>query len=284
ITDTAVTFDPLQRSTARPGQELLQSFYDADVDYEFFDLDGDLTDKPVAFYAGGVWLSERGQRKLVEYVEQGGHLVCVGEIPRQDEHLLPLNLLELPEPDGIISGAPGKAALRLFGGYTIESAWWHNYDKAPGEAIHIERLPYSFQPSEELVLQFSLQEGLRYTVGYTIQRGQGRITVIGLQPSPALLLALHDHFGVTVACRSQIGGVSSALFRRGDAFYLIATNDGSEPKAALFEIAPGIMRAGAWQVENLDSGAVTDVMLMDGGILPVMIKRKDGVALRLYQS
>lgn len=47
ITDTAATFDPLQGSTARPGQDLLLSLYN-----------GDLTDKAVAFYKDGValWL------------------------------------------------------------------------------------------------------------------------------------------------------------------------------------------------------------------------------------
>src|SRR5690606_24544546 len=100
ITNTAVTFVPLQRGTTRPGQELLQSIYDADIDYEFFDLDGAVTDKPIVFYAGGSWLSEHGQRNLINYVEGGGHLICVGEIPRLDEHMQPLNLLELPKPDG----------------------------------------------------------------------------------------------------------------------------------------------------------------------------------------
>ena len=238
VTNTAVTFDPLQRSTSRPGQELLQSFYDADIDYEFFDLDGALSDKPVAFYAGGSWLSERGQRKLVDYVEQGGHLVCVGALPMQDEHMQPENLLELTEPDGIISGAPGKVTLRLFGGDLVESAWWYTFNHTPGEPITATRLPYAHQPSEELKLQFSLQEGLRYTVGYTIGRGKGKISVIGLQPSAALMLALHRHFVVPVPCRSLVGGVATALFERAGDYYIIATNDGKESKGAVIEIAP----------------------------------------------
>ncbi len=285
ISDSALTFNPLQRSTVRPGQDLLLSFYDADIDYEFFDTDGNLTDKPIAFYAGGSWLSERGQRRLLAYIERGGHLVCIGVSPIQDEHLRPLNLLDIAEPDGIISGALGKATLKLFGQYTVESAWWHNYDDAVGEPITIERLSYLNQPSEELALQFSLQEGLRYTVGYSVERMQGRITVIGLQATPALLLALHDHFGVTVACRSRVSGVSSALFRRGEDFYVIATNDGNEAKATLFEIAAGVMAAGRWQVENLDTHEVANMTISNGrGVIPVMMARKDGVVLRLYQD
>src|SRR5687767_15390706 len=37
-TNVAVTFDPLQRGTERPGQELLQALYQADIDYEFYDV------------------------------------------------------------------------------------------------------------------------------------------------------------------------------------------------------------------------------------------------------
>jgi hypothetical protein len=160
----------------------------------------------------------------------------------------------------------------------VESAWWHSYEAVPGTAITMERLPYASQPSEELKLQFSLQEGFGYTVGYTVERGQGRVTVIGLQPTPALILALHRSFGVTAACRSRVSGVSSGLFRRGDDYYLVATNDGSESKATLFDLA---LPAGRWQAHNLETGEMIGTTSGNGGTLPVMIGRKDGVALRL---
>lgn len=277
LSDTAVTYDPLQRSTQRPGQELLQSFYVADIDYEFFDLNGQMTDKRIAFYAGGSWLSRRGQQQLVDFVEGGGHLVCVGAFPTQDEHLLPLNLLDIPEPAGIISGAPGRTQLKLFDQYAVESPWLHNYDNVPGQPITAVRMPYRSQPSEELVLQFSLQEGLEYTVGFEVERGKGRITVIGLQPTPALLLALHKHYGVAIACRSQVEGVTSALFRRGEDYYLIATNDGIEGKAATFELA-GELATGHWQVDNLLNG---ETGTFSGDKLAVRFARKDGAVLRL---
>ncbi len=284
LTDTAVTFDPLQRSTTRPGQELLQSFYEADIDYEFFDLDGALVDKPVAFYAGGAWLSRRGQQRLVDYVERGGHLIFIGAAPTQDEHMHPLNLLGLPEPDGIVSGAPGKVTLELFGNAVVESPWWHLYGAAPGEPISVTRRPYLHQPSEELKLQFSLQEGLRYPIGYTLTRGHGRITVIGLQPSAGLVRALHEHYGVTIACRSHTPGIASALFHRDQACYLLATNDGNEAKTALIEIGSGLLPAGTWKVENIETGVVTYAALGEGGSVTVQIARKDGVALRLTRE
>ncbi len=280
ITHTAVTFDPLQRSTSRPGQDLLHSFHTADIDYEFVDLDGKQTDKDIVFYAGGQWLSQQGQQHLVDYVNKGGHLVFVGEIPTRDEHMNPLNLLNLPQPSGIIS-ALGKANLELFDGHSIESAWWHLYDDVEGDPISVNRLPYRHQPSEELMLQFSLQEGLTYTVGYRVQRGTGYITVIGLESSAELLLALHQHFNVTTSLRSIVPDVTSALFERDGEFYVIATNDGTETKAVTFDTASIV--DGQWLLHNFMNNQTTQVDLSTGQ-LTMIIPAKDGVILRLQQN
>jgi hypothetical protein len=279
VTETAVTFDPLQRSTQRPGHELLQSFYQADIDYEFFDLDGALTDKRIAFYAGGSWLSEKGQRRLMEFIENGGHLIFIGASPSQDAHMLPLNLLSIPAPDGIMTGQ-GNVNLKLFEG-SAESPWLHLYENVPGEPLIVERLKVRAQPSEELALQFSLQIGLKYTVGYTETRGQGRLTVVGLQPSPALLLALHDYFGVPIACRSNVGDVVTALYQRDGHYYVIATNDGNEGKGAEITFGDSLLTDGQWTVENLDSGKAKTVYLRNGTGLTITLPRKDGAIFKL---
>jgi hypothetical protein len=278
----AVTFDALQRSTERPGTDLLRAFRDADVDYEFFDLDGALPEQPVAFYAGGAWLPERGQRRLLDYVEGGGHLICVGAWPLKDEHLLPLNLLDLPEPDGLISAAVMPVALRLWEGTALEVRWWQHFSAPPGEPLVAERMPYSLLPVEDP--QWSTQTGLRYTVGTTIERGRGRITLVGLPPSPALLLALQRQFAVPVGCRSLVPGIASALFERDGEWFVLATNDGEEAKAALFELAPGLLRDGEWRVADLLTGAQSTIMLRGGGVVPAFIPAKDGVALRLTRD
>lgn len=278
VTQTAASFDPIQRSTVRPGQDLLQSLHAADVDYEFFDLTGAMTDKPITFYAGGPSLAADSQRTLLAYVENGGHLVCVGAYPKQDEHLHPLNVLGIPEPAGIVTGQ-GQMQLSVFG-ETVQSPWFFHYEAAPDEeSIVAERVPFRMQASEELVYQFSLQEGLRYDVGLTLRRGKGQITVIGLQPSAALILTLHRHFGIEVASRSVVGGVTSSLFQRGDDYYLIATNDGNESKGVVFEL-PAL--TGAWQVQNLDGG--TGHVQMADQRLTLIMPRKDGVILHLSRT
>ncbi|MBK8033043.1 MAG: beta-galactosidase [Chloroflexi bacterium] len=271
LTNTAVTFDPLQRSTERPGQDLLTSLYQADIDYDFFDLSQTPSKKPLLLYAGGSWLSRTGQKRLVEYVEHGGHLVCIGTHPTTDEHFRRLNLLNIPNPAGIVSGV-GKLNLALWDG-TVESAWLQHYEEVPGEPISITRLSVRIPPSEELLLQFDLATGQQYTIGYTVRRLRGRITVIGLQPTPELLVLLHRQFGVGIPSRSTTPDVTTALFHRDGDYYLIASNVGDEGKTATIQLpAP---QSGHWR--DLVSGTVVAA----SGQISVPVARKDSTMLRL---
>jgi hypothetical protein len=279
-TDTAITYDTLQRSTERPGQDLLQSLYEADIDYDFWDVTLGKSDKKLAIYAGGNWLSENSQRNMLSYVENGGHLLLIGAYPSMDEHMRPLNLLGIQAPDGIVSASPGKLHLGMSGGYTVESGWAYSYDNVPGEPIIAERLDPHTMPSEELSLQFGLQTGACYTIGYTVTRGAGKISVIGLTPSPSLLLALHQWADTQLAVRSRMAGVSSALFTRGDERFVIATNPGAEAKIAQLRIDPAQVGAGEWCVTDMISGQET-VFDPARGDLNVALNGRDGAVLRL---
>src|SRR5690606_2069289 len=140
----------------------------------------------------------------------------------------------------------------------------------------VERLKSNAQPSEELALQFSLQIGQKYTIGYTEQRGAGRLTVIGLQPTPGLLMALHNHYDVPVASRSNIFGITTALYRRDGDYYLIATNDSVDPRGTEVHFGRGLLADGQWTVENLDTGATRQITLQDGVGFFITLPRKDG--------
>jgi beta-galactosidase len=282
LTNTAVTFDPLQRSTERPGQEMLNGMYFADIDYDYVDLDADKPETRTLFYAGGAWLSQRGQQRLVDYVEAGGHLVLVGAYPRMDEHMHPLNLLDIQGPDGILNGIP-RLHLRMLGGATVESPWAYNYETTPSEPITAERLSVREKPSEELLLQFDLQNGAQYTIGYTVQRGAGRITVVGLQPSPGLLLALHEYLGIAIPSRSRTATVSSALFSRDGEYTLIVSNTGTEDKMAEIALADGLLASDGWVAEDINSGRRWTLDTRSSPIVTVPLSAKDGTILRLFR-
>jgi hypothetical protein len=280
LTDTAVTFDPLQRGTERPGQDLLRSLYTADIDYEFYDVNREGCNQPILVYAGGDWLSAVAQEHLKEYVESGGHLICVGAYPRLDDSLHPLNLLGIKEPAGIIAGSPNDLWLEVLG-RKVKSPWAFNYAEVSGTPIVARRLAPGGQTAEELSLQMGLQAGAEYTIGYTEGRGRGCLTVIGLTPSPDLVCMLHDHFSVRIASRSLTSQVSTALFRRGEEFYLVAVNNGNEDKVAEVVLDGDLLESPCWHVHNLVSGQAWTLNLREAGRLIVSVPRKDGVILHL---
>jgi hypothetical protein len=280
LTHTAVTFNTLQRGTERPGQDLLQALYQADIDYEFFDVDRDGCDQPILFYAGGDWLSAAAQDHLKAYVESGGHLVCFGTYPHLDDNLRPLNRLGIKDPPGIVSGAPGGLWLDVLGS-TIKSPWAFNYSETPGAPLLATRLAPGNQTAEELSLQMGLQAGTQYTIGYTEAHGRGCLTVIGLSPSPELLLALYEHLNVRLPSHSLTSRVSTALFRRDQEFYLIAVNNGDEDKIAEVELDRDLWEMPSWQARNLVSGQKWAVNLHESGRLTFPVPRKDGIILQL---
>ncbi|MGB8981607.1 MAG: beta-galactosidase [Anaerolineales bacterium] len=280
LTGTAVTFNTLQRGTERPGQDLLQALYQADIDYEFYDVDGERCDQPLLLYAGGDWLPAAAQEHLKSYVESGGHLVCMGAYPRLDDNLRPLNLLGIKEPSGIVGGSPGNLWLEVLG-TKVKSSSAFNYAETPGEPITATRLAPGGQTAEELSLQMGLQAGAQYKVGYTETRGRGRLTVLGLKPTPELLLALHDHLHAQISSRSLTPQVSTALFRRGQELYLLAVNSGDEDKIAEVVLAGDLPKPSCWQARDLVSGQEWTVDLRESGRLTFSLARKDGAIIHL---
>jgi hypothetical protein len=279
-THTAVTFNILQRGTERPGQDVLQALYEADIDYEFYDVDRVECDQPLLLYAGGNWLSESAQEHLKAYVESGGHLVCVGTYPYLDDNLRPRNLLGIKDPQGIVSGSPGGLWLDVLG-RKIKSSWVFNYTETPGTPILATRLAPGGQTMEELSLQMGLQAGAQYTIGYIEQLGRGRLTVIGLTLSPALLLALYEHLDVRIPSRSFTSQISTALFRRGHEFYLVAVNNGNEDKGAEVILTADFSKFPCWRVHNLMSDQAWTTDLRESNHLTFPIARKDAVILHL---
>jgi hypothetical protein len=282
-TQTAVTFNTLQRGTERPGQDLLQALYEADIDYEFYDVDQERCDQPLLFYAGGTWLAVKAQEHLKAYIESGGHLICVGTYPHLDDNLRPLNRLDIKEPPGIVSGSPGGLWLEVLG-RRLKSAWAFNFTETPGAPIFATRLAPGTQTMEELSLQMGLQAGTQYTIGYTEQRGRGRLTVIGIPPSPELIRALNDHFGVNIPSRSLTPQISTALYRRGQEIFLIAVNYGDEGKTAEVQLSTDSLEFPCWRVRNLMNNEEWTLDLRASNRLTFPVPREDGVILQLGGS
>ena len=247
--EIAATFDPLQQAAVHPESDLLSGLYKAGLDYDFYDLSlgklGRIQDKPLMFYAGDCWLSAEGQHCLLDYIQAGGHLVCIGNAPRFDDSLRPLNLLEIPQPAGAV-GDMGTITLQMEiagGSCSIETSWFEIFDASPGIALVAARASIDENAIEEMQLHCNIPTGDQYTVGFTRLIGKGRLTYLGLQASADLLIGLCRLFKARMPVRALTLDVSAALFRRKTGpgpYYLLATNNGSEEKAAEFRLCPGL--------------------------------------------
>ncbi len=230
---TAVTVDVVER-TARlgSGEKLRRALYAADIDYDCFDVATGRIAHPLLFYGGGDWLDEAAQRRLDGIVQAGGNLVFFQEYPLLDEQLYPVNIFDLPQPDSILqAGYPQRLAIRLGGEtVTLSSGAFFIFEDVPGEPLIAERVNDAIMMGDELAQHVSLPVGQRYTVGFRQKRGKGSVIVLGVEPDPALLVALHRWLGVSVPSRATLDQVTTALFRREETFYLIAVNNGGEER------------------------------------------------------
>lgn len=228
---TGVTFDVLHRGASietDSGDALLRALYAADIDYEVFDVDSGAPATPLLLYAGPRWLSPEAQARLRDYAAKGGTLVFLQTLPLADERLQPLNVLGIAEPTGVTTAAsPQRVTLGLgLDSITLSSPAVLVYDTVPGEPIVAERVAPDPPTQEGGYLHVQLPVGQRWTCGYVQSIGAGRIVVLGVAPTPELLVALHHWLGVPIPSRFAASGLTSAVFQRNadDEVVAICTN------------------------------------------------------------
>jgi hypothetical protein len=256
LADVGVTVDVLYETARQSQQEsaVLQALYEADIDYECFDVEAGEFDKPVLFYAGESWLSADGQRRLREYVENGGSLVCFQDAPRLDDSLEPLNLFGFPQPDGILSAnAPQRLQIAL-GDSSCEfsPSVFFTYEAVPGEPIVAERVPDVPTPAEELRNHSHLPVGKRYVVGYRQALGQGSVIHLGVAPSNCLVTAILRWLAILVQSRAVSPHGKTALFRREGQYFIVLVNAGDDPGD--FRIDLDSLEGDHWQGLDLITG------------------------------
>ena len=219
------------------GRDVLRALYAADIDYEFFDLDSGSVSRALLFFAGGSLVSSDQERRLTAFVDAGGVLVVF-----QPDGLGTL----VGAPVAVTTAAPPqRLRLSLSDAHAVElsSPAVLVYADPPGEAILAARIAPLPPTQEGGHAHVQLPVGERLTVGYFTQRGTGRILVVGVSPTPELVLAIHSWLGVRIACRTTSNEqLHSALFRRGDEYVAILTNTALHAQDALLHLdvpAPG---------------------------------------------
>ena len=267
LTETAVAMDVLELAAhvgGSPGEPVLEALYQADIDYECFDVDTGQIAKPLLFYAATDQLSERGQEQLRRYVDGGGNLV-----------VFQTNVLGVREPDGVLRDDHQRTLKVQLGPTQVEcvSHTFGWYTEVPGEPIHAERGTVRAAGEQGHDLHRALPNGERHVVGYRQQRGQGSIVCLGLTPSPEIVVGLHRWLDVPIASRSVASNVSTALFQSPDGpRFLIAASNADDDRIARIELGESPRQA-----TDLFTGASWPV----GGPVDVALGARSGTALRL---
>jgi hypothetical protein len=264
VTDTAATFNALDSAD----QPVLRALYEADVDYELFDLDAGRVARPLLVYASSVTPSSEQLARLTNYVDDGGTLLCF-QPPRLDGLTL--------EPEAITTAvAPQRLSFRLGEQRPeLSSSAVFVYPDA-GEPILAERatpLPPTQEGGHNHV---RLPVGEQIQVGYVRRFGAGRLIVLGVAPDRDLLLALHAWLGVRIPCRSSTGApIHSALFQRGAECVVVLTNSAADERevSLRFDIGYTFSRA-------LDLRAGTETPIVDSRVV-ARVPAGSGTALRL---
>jgi hypothetical protein len=266
--------------------------------------------RPLLFYAGGSLVSSDQARRLADYVEQGGTLVVFqpdlpGSLvadPARPRHLESDLVLVDPlvversrrgvdahagwpgplvvEPSAVTTAAaPQRLRLSLSDAYTVElsSPAVFVYAHPPGEPIVAERIAPLPPTQEGGHAHVQLPVGERLTVGYLARRDAGRIVILGVSPTPELVLAIHAWLGVRIACRTASNPrLHSALFRRGNAYAAILTNTAPHAQDALLQLdLPGTTPRAARDLRTGLDSAVTN------NRVTLRVPARSGTAVRL---
>jgi hypothetical protein len=86
---------------------------------------------------------------------------------------------------------------------------------------------------------------------------------------------------MNIPSRSLTPQISTALYRRGQEFYLLAVNHGDEGKTAEVQLTADFSEAPCWRVRNLMNNQEWTLDLRASNRVTFPVPRKDGVLLQL---
>ncbi len=279
LTEVSATFEILQSPLefAKTDDPVLGALYQADIEYEFFDLDTGSIKKPILFYANKQFLPSSCQKRLVEYVESGGTLVLFQEFPRMDENFKPLNKLGILEPEGILEEHPVEVCIDNKKCKTVSSLFMYN--KVPGKEISAKIFVSPELIYEEDIAFENLVIGKEYTIGYIQKVKKGAIVVLGIKPSPEVVKLVLEYFNIPVYSNSQTPGITSSIFKKDKKYFLIVTNNSDESKHARIILDRNLFSGKPWNVKDLVTGEESKLKSMDE--IVVYVPQKDGKVLEI---
>lgn len=269
------------------------ALYNAGIDYTFYSLDRPAGDQPeLLIYDGSDWLARTRFDSLVDYVENGGHLVFFQTVPRFDEKGDEVDVLGVPFPDAVETqgymNTFHRDAILEIGGDELRTPAprsIHIYAEPPGKPIVGQLAPSTHVLTDNVLDEYkslvSLGSETGLAMGFTNSRGLGSVTVVGLPPSPELMFALHRHLGVGVSAAPNGLGLQVSLFRANDRYCVVVLNNNESPVSSDIRLDLDGHDPARFQARVLLGSKATISQMRDGSILSVTLGPKAGALVQL---
>lgn len=281
LTAIAVTYNENHLAAEAVGHQnkVMKALYQADIDFECCDLLNKIPNKKLLFYDGPTWLSQQEQQNLIQFVQNGGHLVCFQTFPYLDENFESCNLLDFQFPDGTTL----KKKVRVNEFVELESSLFE-YSTVPGEPIIAVQIPSTSSFQEESALYDDLEVGKTIIIGYKRRIGKGSISLVGCEPTTELLNTIVKNYNFQIYSQAKTRDVYTALFKNGEFYFLIIINNGNEDKAVKVWLSNSIFKTGKWKCIDLFNNSAGDLMAGENPFMIVEVKRKDGTIILIEST
>lgn len=274
--------------------------YDIGIDYYFYSMQSpnQVPKLPkLLIYNGKHWLDPEYQEVLLDYMNWGGHLVVFAKYPYLDQSFRPCNLLKIPLPDGVESQGYMNTFYKdlevRLGGMTAHvnlPPFVYVYHEVPGVPIRAtHRVPDNFLNDnvlEEYQLMVNQGVGEEITIGYNLEWGKGSLTVLGILPSPELIVSLHTYLDVDIPARPNTPGIQAVLHKEGNLHYLFVLNNSFETKSTGIFLSKTEFPNGKYRIRNLLDNHEYHIHFEADTLrlLSVLVDKKNGVLLEIQPT
>lgn len=268
LNEIAATYVPLQYAARTLGgnSPVTVALYDADIDYTLYDPKTMNCTEKFLCYSGNQWLDEKSHENLRSYVEKGGTLIAFRDYPRKNERFKPLSVIGFEDPVSILFEFKKTFELRLG-------------PKRPGITVTSSIFTFPETSGENIAVDFGNYG--KHIIGYVKKIGKGRIVHLGVDPTPELLKEILGYLKAGLTCYSTTKDVKTALFQRGDTYYLVVTNNGTEAKSASIHLPALDHLRGNIRFRNLFDGHTETYSLERRRPFSTELARKDGKVFEL---
>jgi hypothetical protein len=152
---------------------------------------------------------------------------------------------------------------------------------APGAPVRAREVAAPVDDRDRL--QYAAVGAATFQAGVRLDRGAGRVVILGVAPTRGSLLAVLENLGATPPCRPLAPGVIAALLHGPDFPALVAINPGEAAVMARIRLHDPGLPDGRYGLIDLETDDEEPATLADG-LITIGIPRRAGRVVLLVRK